>query len=107
VIWLFVSDLFGLFAGTVHTSEGIISAMGSMLLLWVMIELMNTEIAHLKGGKTRISVFIGVALVSTIREMLIATLRHEEASTVYYLIAAILVTGVVYWLVTKTEASAR
>ncbi|MCL4537554.1 MAG: phosphate-starvation-inducible PsiE family protein, partial [Nitrospirae bacterium] len=61
------------------------------------------EIAHLKGGKFHISVFIGVALVTIIRETMIATLKHERPETIYYLIAAILVIGVVYWLVKRTE----
>jgi uncharacterized membrane protein (DUF373 family) len=99
--WLFIRDVAQIFSGDVE--RGIISALGSMLLLWLMIELMSTEIAHLKGGKFRISVFVGVALVTMIRETMIATLRHEKPEAVYYLIAAILVIGFVYWIVTKTE----
>ena len=99
--WLFIRDVAHIFSGDVE--RGIISALGSMLLLWLMIELMSTEIAHLKGGKFRISVFVGVALVTMIRETMIATLRHEKPEAVYYLIAAILVIGFVYWIVTKTE----
>lgn len=107
VVWLFALDIRGLITGSVHIGEGIISALGSMLMLWVVIELMNTEIAHLKGGKFHISVFIGVALVTTIRETMIATLKHEEPGTIYYLIASVLVIGFVYWLVTKTETKGR
>lgn len=103
VVWLFIFDVKGLVTGSIELGEGIISALGSMLILWVMIELMNTEISHLKGGKFHISVFIGVALVTIIRETMIATLKHEMPETIYYLIAAILVIGVVYWLVTRTE----
>jgi len=101
VVWLFFQDVAGIFSGGIE--RGIISALGSMLLLWLMIELMSTEISHLKGGKFHISVFVGVALVTMIRETMIATLRHEKAESVYYLIAAILVIGFVYWIVTKTE----
>jgi uncharacterized membrane protein (DUF373 family) len=90
-----------IFSGDIE--RGIISALGSMLLLWLMIELMSTEIAHLKGGKFHISVFIGVALVTMIRETMIATLRHEKPESIYYLIAAILIIGIVYWIVAKTE----
>jgi uncharacterized membrane protein (DUF373 family) len=90
-----------LFSGDVE--RGIISALGSMLLLWLMIELMNTEISHLKGGKFHISVFVGVALVTMIRETMIATLKHEKPESIYYLIAAILVIGFVYWIVTRAE----
>ena len=101
VVWLFVQDVMHLFSGDVE--RGIISALGSMLLLWLMIELMNTEISHLKGGKFHISVFVGVALVTMIRETMIATLKHEKPESIYYLIAAILVIGFVYWIVTQAE----
>jgi uncharacterized membrane protein (DUF373 family) len=99
--WLFVKDVMHLMSGDVE--RGIISALGSMLLLWLMIELMNTEISHLKGGKFHISVFVGVALVTMIRETMIATLKHERPESIYYLIAAILVIGFVYWIVTRAE----
>jgi len=99
--WLFIQDVTHLLSGDVE--RGIISALGSMLLLWLMIELLNTEISHLKGGKFHISVFVGVALVTMIRETMIATLKHEKPEAIYYLIAAILVIGFVYWIVTRAE----
>jgi uncharacterized membrane protein (DUF373 family) len=101
VVWLFILDVIHAFSTNIE--QGIISSLGSMLLLWLMIELMSTEISQLKGGKLHISVFVGVALVTMIREMMIATLRHENPGSIYYLIAAILVIGFVYWIVTKTE----
>lgn len=101
VIGLFISDVWKLLTGDLE--RGIITALGSLLILWVVIELMDTEIAHLRGGKFQISVFIGVALVTTIRETMIATLKHEMPETIYYLIAAVLVIGFVYWLVKRTE----
>jgi uncharacterized membrane protein (DUF373 family) len=101
VVWLFLQDVMHLFSGDIE--RGIISSLGSMLLLWLMIELMSTEIAHLKGGKFHISVFVGVALVTMIRETMIATLKHEKPESIYYLIAAILVIGFVYWIVTRAE----
>ncbi len=101
VVGLFVIDVGHLIAGDLE--RGIISALGSMLILWLLIELMNTEISHLKGGKFHISVFIGVALVTMIRETMISTLKHDRPESIYYLIAAILVIGLVYWLVVKTE----
>lgn len=107
VIWLFAVDVLHLVSGEVRLGEGIISALGSMLMLWVMMELMNTEISHLKGGKFQISVFVGVALVTIIRDTMIAILRHEKPETVYYLVAAILAVGVVYWLVWKTETKTQ
>ena len=106
VVGLFVYDLAGLFGGS-DLSKGIIATLGSLLILWVMIELMNTEIAHLKGGKFNISVFIGVALVTFIRDLMIAALKHEEGAQAYTLIGimvgVILVLGIVYWLVVRAE----
>lgn len=104
-IWLFIVDVKGIFTGNIE--QGIISALGSLLILWVMIELMNTEISHLKGGKFHISVFVGVALVAIIRETMIATLKHEKPENITYLVAAIFVIGLVYWLVTKAEERKR
>ncbi|MGE5892463.1 MAG: phosphate-starvation-inducible PsiE family protein [bacterium] len=108
VVGLFIHDLMGLLS---HAGEemgsgiglSIVTILGSVLILWIMIELMNTEIDHLKGGKFNISVFIGVALVTFIRDLMIVTLKHEETKVGYYLIGVILVLGVVYWLVVKTE----
>jgi len=94
VVVLFVGDIGKFLTG--HPEYGIITALGSLIFLWVMIELMNTEIAHLKGGKFYISVFIGVALVAFIRESLIMTLSHESMEKHYVL-------GIVFWLVTRAE----
>jgi uncharacterized membrane protein (DUF373 family) len=89
---------------TGNLEQGIVTALGSMIFLWVMIELINTEIAHLKGGKFHISVFIGVALVAFIRETLIMTLKHESIEKHYYFAALILVLGMVFWLVKRAES---
>ncbi len=102
VVGLFFYDIVKMFHE--NLSHGIITALGSLLILWVLIELMNTEIAHLKGGRFNISVFIGVALVAFIRDLMVATLKHEKLEMAYYLVAAIMILGVVYWLVVKSES---
>jgi uncharacterized membrane protein (DUF373 family) len=104
-IGLFISDVRQLFTGDLE--KGIITSLGSLLIIWVMIELMNTEISHLKGGKFRISIFVSVALVAVIRETMIATMKHEQSEMMAYLIASILVIGFVYWLVIKGEERLR
>src|SRR5208283_235249 len=101
VIGLFIYDLQYLLSGNLE--KGIITALGSMLMLWIVIELMNTEIKHLKGGRFRISVFVGVALVAFIRDTLIMALKHENVENMYFLSALILILGIVFWLVTKAE----
>lgn len=110
VFVLFVSDLLEVLQGGDITT-GIITTLGSLLILWVMIELVNTEIAHLKGGKFNISVFIGVALVTFIRDLMIAVLKHEDSPKGFQfigvMVGVILVLGFVYWLVVKSEGRNR
>ncbi len=103
IIGLFIYDIFQFFDKNI-THGIIITALGSLLIFWVIIELMNTEIEHLKGGKFNISVFIGVAMVAFIRDLMVSTLKHETVSELgYFLAGAILILGIVYYLVTKAE----
>jgi uncharacterized membrane protein (DUF373 family) len=89
----------------------IIYALGSLLILWVLIELLHTEIQSIKGGKLKISIFLGVALIAFVREVLIIKLQHKETGMqMYTAIAAILVLGIVYFitaLIEKNETKRR
>lgn len=105
VVYLCGRDIYVIFTGKLE--QTIVTALGSVLILWVMLELINTEIAHLRGGKFKISVFVGVALVTTIREVMIATLRHDSIDFIASLVASVLVIGIIYWLVKKTEEEKR
>ena len=101
VIGLFVYDVTHLFYGDIE--KGLLSTLGSLLMMWVIIELMDTEVKHLKGGKFAIKIFISVALVAVIRKLLITTLKTEAVEAQVILIAAIAVLGIVYWLISKVE----
>ncbi len=82
-----------------------VTALGSLLVLWVLIELINSEIQMLRGDKFRISVFVGVVLIAFIREVLIMTLKHDvnNIKSMILMLAGILVFGVTYWLLAKSE----
>lgn len=101
VIGLFVYDLTHILDGDLE--KGLLSTIGSMLMLWIVIELMDNEIRQLKGGKFAIKVFISVALVAVIRKILITTISAEAIEAQIALIAAVAVLGVVYWLISKIE----
>ncbi len=101
VIGLFVYDLTHLFDGDFE--KGLLSTLGSLLMLWVVIELMDNEIRQLRGGKFAIKVFISVALVAVIRKILVTTLSAEAIEAQVSLIAAVAVLGVVYWLIARVE----
>ena len=101
VMGLFAYDITHIFDGEIE--KGLLSTLGSLLMLWVVIELMDTEIRHLKGGKFAIKVFVSVALVAVIRKILVTTLSTEAVGAQISLIAAVAVLGVIYWLIAKVE----
>jgi uncharacterized membrane protein (DUF373 family) len=102
VLWLVGTDLMHVFDGNIE--KGLLATLGSLLMLWVIIELMDTEIEHLQGKKFAIKVFISVALVAMIRKILIATLAHDEIKTQLSLMAGLAILGGVYWLISKADS---
>jgi uncharacterized protein GlcG (DUF336 family) len=63
-----LGEIAHIFSGDVE--KGILSALGTLLTLWMMVELMDNEIKSLKGGRFNILVFIplieGVKIVGAI-----------------------------------------
>src|SRR3989337_3158834 len=101
VIGLFAYDLMHVLDGDLD--KGLLSTVGSFLMLWVVIELMGTEIKHLRGGKFAIKVFISVALVAVIRKILVTSLRTDAVEAQLSLVGAVAVLGAVYWLGPKVD----
>lgn len=101
VVAQFGWDLVHIFQGNIE--KGVLSALGTLLILWMMIELLGNEIKNLKGGKFNILVFIGVIIVALIREILISTLRHDALETQAFLAGTLLIMGIVYYLVAKSQ----
>ena len=103
VLGLFAYDLTHIFTGDIE--KGLLGTLGSLLMLWVVIELVDTEVDHLKGAKFSIKVFISVAMVAVIRKILVASLKSDMAAlqSQYALIAAMLVLGILYWIISKAE----
>lgn len=104
VVALFFWEIAHVFVGDVE--KGILSALGTLLILWMMIELMDNEIKTLKGGRFNILVFIGVVIVAIIREILISTMRHDLLTTQVFLAATLLILGIVYFLVARSQRPA-
>lgn len=101
VMWLFTYDVLHVLDGDVE--KALLRTLGSLLMLWVVIELMETEIKHLKGGKFKIKVFISVALVAVIRKILVTSLKSDAVEAQLSLVAAVAVLGVVYWLIARVD----
>jgi uncharacterized membrane protein (DUF373 family) len=84
--------------------KGLVAALGSLLILWLMIELLDAEVDRLQGGDFKLSLFVGVALVAFIRKILVASLAHESLQVEGLYLAGILVLGLIFWLVSRAEA---
>ncbi len=103
VLGLFAYDISQMFHGDME--KGLLATLGALLMLWVVIELVDTEVEHLRGAKFSVKVFVSVAMVAVIRKVLVTTLKREPAAiqAQYSLVVALAVLGAVYWIIHKTE----
>jgi uncharacterized membrane protein (DUF373 family) len=101
VVGLFLGDVVSLFKH--RTAHGVLAALGSLRIIWVMVELMENEIRQLRGGRFKIQIFLGVALVALIRELLIASLEHGPEQQQLGILAGIVSLGIVYWLISRAD----
>jgi uncharacterized membrane protein (DUF373 family) len=101
VVVVLAFDISFIFRGRLE--QGLVASLGSLLILWLMIELLEAEVDRLQGGVFQLSLFVGVGLVAFIRKVLVATLAHESLQVESLYLAGILVLGVIYWLVSRAE----
>ena len=100
-VGLIVQDIIHIAQGDL--GHGLVSAMGSVLILWVVIELLDMEIDRLRGGAFKLQLFVGLALVAFIRKVLVTSLASHDLWTEGLYLAGILVCGVIFWLVSQAE----
>jgi len=98
IVYLFINDILHIFGG--NMAHGVIAALGDLLILWTILELLNSQVKFMLGGEFAISSFVSVALAATIREALIASLQHGKPVEFKLSLALIiLVLGIVYGIV--------
>jgi uncharacterized membrane protein (DUF373 family)/truncated hemoglobin YjbI len=104
VMGLFAYDVFGAFSsGLAQLDKAVIKALGSLLILWMMIELLHAEVGYIRGGHFPVRGFLELALVAFIRKLFVAALEHADPLNFGLLLGALLVLGVIFYLVTRTE----
>lgn len=99
-IGLFVYDVYLLFSGQNSVEEGILTILGSLLILWAAIELIHQEMEHLRGGSFALEAFITLAIAALIRKILIFSLSPAKTEDVLMYGVLVLCLGVSYWLIT-------
>ena len=88
---------------TTNLEFGVIRSLGSLLMLWMMIELLHTEIRHLRGSKFHVRIFVELALVAFIRKIFVASLEQKDPTSFAMLLGGLLVLGIIYFMVAKVE----
>lgn len=104
-IGLFVYDIYLLFYSNISIEKGILTVLGSLLVLWAAIELIHEEISHLQGKGFAIGAFIMLAMAALIRKVLIYSLSAEKSSELMTIGGVIVALGVAYWLVSAKGKS--
>ena len=99
-VGLFGYDVHLLFSGKNTVEEGILTVLGSLLILWAAIELIHQEMEHLRGGGFALEAFITLAIAALIRKILIFSLSPTKTTDVLMYGVLVLCLGVSYWLIT-------
>ncbi len=112
VIWDFGQKAIEAFQAG-NAAIGFFQALGSLFILWTLSTLISAETTYLQTGRIHVRVFVEVAMISMIREMIVQpvqviTAPGVDAATfnpVHYglLLAGLLVIGVVYKLVNDSQ----
>ncbi len=98
-IGLFVYDIYLLFFTDIKIEKGILTVLGSLLVLWASIELIHEEIAHLQGKGFAIGAFIMLAMAALIRKVLIYSLSSDKGEELLTIGGVIVALALAYWLV--------
>jgi len=101
-IGLLLMDVFSFFRD--RTAEGIAAVLGSLLIIWVLMELLETQVAFLKGRKLDVSVFVLVAMVAFIRKLMVASLKVDKIEAAVFPLVTILALSVVYLIMRISES---
>ena len=95
-------------------ASGFFHALGSLFILWTLSTLISAEITYLQTGQIHVRVFVEVAMISVIREMIVQPVEvlsnggvEVSFNPLHYglLLVALLVIGIVYKLVEVKAAA--
>ena len=98
-IGLFLYDIYLLFFTDIKIDKGILTVLGSLLVLWAAIELIHEEINHLQGKGFAIGAFIMLAMAALIRKVLIYSLSSEKGEELLVIGVVLVALALSYWLV--------
>ena len=94
-MFVFAQDIYHIFVSG-NLVEGTVHALGSLLVLWTLSELLHSESRALIGERIQVTVFIEVAIAAFVRKLLVASTEGVtlEGAAVY--LVSLLVLSIVY-----------
>ncbi len=101
ILAFFIKDFALILEGKIE--QGIITTLGTMLILWMMLELIEVEIKNLKTKSINIVIFINVVLVAFVRKILIATFESPKVEKQIFLVGTVLILAIVNYLISKSN----
>jgi uncharacterized membrane protein (DUF373 family) len=104
VSWI-VYEMFLVLEGRTPLEKGVLSLMGTVLILYAVSELLSGEINRLKGGVLSLKVFVGIALAAVIRKVLLLSLSPERVAEIVAISTLLLSLAVIYWAIHRVEVS--
>ena len=114
VLWDFIFDV----VDEVHNNPlgvGFLHALGTLFLLWTMSVLITAEIGYIRTGQFHLRVFIEVAMITLLRQLIIRPMQLAVGDTSMdwtgmaqfaLVLCALLTTGIVHRLVGQTVPDA-
>ncbi|NIO04420.1 MAG: hypothetical protein GTN74_07325 [Proteobacteria bacterium] len=85
-------------------AEGIGTVLSSLLILWVLMELLENQVGFLRGHRFNVGVFVLVVIVAFIRKLMVASLKVDKMETLLLPIGTILVLSFVYFIIMRSES---
>jgi len=108
VIWQFASEVIDA-VGTGHLAQGFLRSMGTLFIVWTLSALISAEINYVQSGIFYVLVFVEVALITLLRQLIIEPVQtatalpdaQQQFNPLHYalLLAALLIVGVLHRLV--------
>lgn len=106
-IALFVYDIYLLIFGNIGIEKGILTVLGSLLVLWAAIELIHEEINHLQGKGFAIGAFIMLAMAALIRKVLVYSLSADKSGELMTIGGVIVALACAYWLINPKDKTSN
>lgn len=115
VLWEFFVSVVHAFEAN-NLAHGFLQSLGTLFIVWTLSSLISAEINYVQTGIFHVVVFIEVAMISLLRQLIVEPVRTATASTAgqsldqlfnpwHYslLLASVLVIGILHKLVTSSE----